>query len=238
MPSSPDPRRRARADLSRLHVVVPVRTVEGGKSRLGAALDAEEREELVVGMLRHALAVVLAWPAAADVLVVSLDRSLLSVATSAGARSLLQRGEGLNSAILLGRDDAVAGGATALLVLPADLPLLHVAALERLRTAADAALAAGRGAPLVAVVAADARRGTNALLLSPPDAIEPAFGEESLRAHLEAARRAGATVQVVEDPDLGFDLDTPADVERLDAGVLAQLQALGAPVIVGEETAP
>ncbi len=218
----------ARADLARLHVVIPLRSLEGGKTRLGAALDAEEREELIVGMLRHVLAVTLAWGGAGDVLVVSADPAVLAIAARDGARTLRQRTGDLNAGIRLGRDDVVAAGATALLVLPADLPLLEAASLERLRDASDAALAAGSGRALVAIVPADARSGTNALLLAPPDAIEPAFGPDSLRAHLEAARAADATVQLVEDPALGFDLDTPADVERLDPARLAALQAIGA----------
>lgn len=217
-----------RADLSRLHAVVPLRSLEGGKTRLGAALDAEEREDLIVGMLRHVLGTLLAWGGAAEILVVSPDRALLSIASAAGARTLRQDAGDLNDAIRLGRDDVMAGGATALLVLPGDLPLLEREALERLREAADAALAAGGGAPLVAIVPADARSGTNALVLSPPDVIEPAFGPESLRAHLEAARAANASVLLVEDPVVGFDLDTPADVERLQPARLAELQAIGA----------
>jgi 2-phospho-L-lactate/phosphoenolpyruvate guanylyltransferase len=215
-------------DLSRLHVVVPLRTLEGGKSRLGAALDAEEREELIVGMLRHLLAAIAAWGGAADVLVVSPDPAVLSIATAAGARTLLQRTGDLNEGIRLGVADAVTGQATAVLVLPGDLPLVAPDALGRLRDAADAALAAGSGRALVAIVPADARNGTNALLLSPPGVIAPAFGPDSLRAHLEAARAANASVQLVDDPALGFDLDTPGDVERLDSRRLAELQAVGA----------
>jgi 2-phospho-L-lactate guanylyltransferase len=208
--------------------VVPVRTLEGGKTRLGGALDAEEREELIVGMLRHVLTTLRTWDGATDVLVVSPDPVLLAVARESGVRTLRQRAGDLNAAIRLGRADAAAGGATALLVLPGDLPLLAGAALDRLRDAADAAMAAGSGASLVAIVPADARSGTNALLLSPPDVIEPAFGPDSLRAHLEAARAVGASVQLVEDPSLGFDLDTPAELERLEPARLAELQALGA----------
>jgi 2-phospho-L-lactate guanylyltransferase (CobY/MobA/RfbA family) len=43
--------------LAPLHVIVPLRTVAGGKARLGEALDAEEREALVLGMLRNTIAV-------------------------------------------------------------------------------------------------------------------------------------------------------------------------------------
>ena len=49
------------ATLEPLHVVLPMRTVSGGKARLGGALDAEEREELVLGMLLHTLSVLSAW---------------------------------------------------------------------------------------------------------------------------------------------------------------------------------
>ena len=218
------------ADLSRLHVVVPLRTLEGGKTRLGAALEAEEREELIVGMLRHVLGVVRAWGRAADVVVVSPDPTLLGIAAAAGARTLRQRSGTLNDGLRLAIEDVIAGDATAVLIIPGDLPLVGPHALERFCDAADAALAAGRGRPLVAIAPADARTGTNGLLLSPPDVIEPAFGPDSLRAHLEAARMAGATVQVVDEELLAFDLDTPGDVERLDPDRLAELQAMGASV--------
>jgi 2-phospho-L-lactate guanylyltransferase len=237
MTNAPRPTPRS-ADFSRLHVVVPLRSLEGGKSRLGAALDAEEREELIVGMLRHLLATLLGWGAATDVLVVSPDPIVLAVAAAAGARTLRQRGGDLNGGIRAARDDALAAGATALLVVPADLPLLDQAALQRLLDAADAALVAGRGAPVVTVAAADARNGTNALLLAPPDAIEPAFGPDSLRAHLEAARAANVSVQLVEDPLLGFDLDTPADLERLAPQRLVELQAIGAAAVAETEAGP
>jgi 2-phospho-L-lactate/phosphoenolpyruvate guanylyltransferase len=218
------------ADLAVLHVVLPLRTLAGGKARLGEALDAEEREALVAGMLRHELAVVADWGRAAAVHVVTLDPALMPLAQAGGARSLLQVREGLNDAIREACVVARASGASALLVLPGDLPLLDVAALERLLEAADAALAAGAGAPLVVLAPADARDGTNALLLSPPDVIEPAFGPRSLELHARAARDAGASLQLVVDPALGFDLDTPQDLDRLEPQRLAELEALGAAV--------
>ena len=227
-----DPAAAARhADLARLHVVVPVRTLAGGKARLGEALDAEERQGLIAGMLRDELAVLARWGGATTVHVVSPDPDVAPIATAAGARPLAQVSEGLNHAVREARAVAVGEGATAMLVLPADLPMLDAAALERLLDAADAAMAAGAGASLVVIAAADARDGTNALLLSPPDIIEPHFGTGSLEAHLRAARDAGASLQLVVDPILGFDLDTPADLVRLEPARVAELEALGAAVV-------
>ncbi len=218
----------ARADLSALHVVVPLRTLAGGKARLGEALDAEERLELVAGMLRQELAVLAAWDGAVAVHVVSPDPAVMPLARAGGARPLLQAGEGLNEGLRQARALTLAEGATALLVLPGDLPLLDEAALVRLLEAADAALAAGSGRPFVVLAPADARDGTNALLLAPPDVIEPSFGPGSLERHVRAARDAGASLQLVVDPALGFDLDTPQDIDRLDPERLALLEELGA----------
>ncbi len=220
--------------LSNLHAIVPLRSLEGGKTRLGGALDAEERETLVSGLLRHTLEVLRAWPALRRIHVVSGDPAVLSLAATGGANAVAEESDGetspdtLNAALRAGRDAAVRAGATAVLLLPADLPLLDVDALDSLLDAADAALAAGSGQAVAVLAPADARDGTNALLLAPPDAVEPAFGPASLERHLRAAAAAGASVQVVVEPGVSFDLDTPDDVERLDARRHAELTALGA----------
>jgi 2-phospho-L-lactate guanylyltransferase (CobY/MobA/RfbA family) len=112
-------------------------------------------------------------------------------------------------------------------MLPADLPLLDGAALDQLLDGADAALAAGNGHALIVVAPADARGGTNALLISPPALIDPQFGETSLEAHLRAAALVDATVQLVHDPALSFDLDTPDDLERLDTATVLDLEHRG-----------
>jgi 2-phospho-L-lactate guanylyltransferase len=230
------PPARGPADLSRLHVLVPLRSLAGGKQRLGGALDAEERETLLRGLLRHTLTVLGGWDACAAIHLVASDASVLREAapdapatpTQVPVHRRLQAGEGLNEALLLARRDAIEAGATAVLCLPADLPVLSLRALERLLEAADAALAAGAGRAIVVIAPSDARVGTNALLLSPPQVIDPAFGTASLEAHLRAAAAVDASAQVVEDEDLGFDLDTPEDLERLDPAVLGRLVATGA----------
>lgn len=217
----------ALADLSRLHAVVPLRSLTWGKARLGDAVDGEEREALLLGMLLHLLGTLRDWPACEAVHLVSPDARVLAAGRDSGAAPVLQASIGLNDAIELGRGAATQAGATAILVVPADLPLLESSSLDRLLDAADAAVAAGAGRPVVVVAPSDARGGTNALLLSPPDAIEPCFGANSLEAHVRAAAAAAASLQLVVDPGLGFDLDTPEDLERLPADRLRVLLALG-----------
>jgi 2-phospho-L-lactate guanylyltransferase len=218
---------RGSAQLSPLHAVVPLRGLVTGKARLGEAIDAEERAQLVLGLLRRTLRILKDWPPLSATHVVSSDPTAHSVAAELGARVVPDPGTGLNAAIRAGTEAASDDEAAAVLILPTDLPLLSADSLDRLLDAADAALAAGSGRPLVVISPSDARNGTNGLLLSPPDVIQPCFGVASFEAHVRAARDAGTSLQVVPDAGLGFDLDTPEDFERLPAAVIDELLALG-----------
>jgi 2-phospho-L-lactate/phosphoenolpyruvate guanylyltransferase len=220
---------RTNPDLEPIHVVLPMRTVSGGKARLGEALDAEEREELILGMLLHTVAVLASWSRCHRVHLVSPDPVLAAATRQAGADVIVHRqpGEGLNEGVAIGIAAAMRDGAATVLVIPGDLPHLSVDALDELILAADAGLAASGGGPLVAIAPSDARSGTNALVLRPPDVIAPCFGSDSFEAHLRAAEAADAAVQVVSEAVLGFDLDTPEDLERLDPMRLRELMAAG-----------
>lgn len=220
--------------LAPIHVVLPMRTVSGGKARLGGVLDAEEREELVLGMLRQTLSLLEAWGGCERIHLVTPDPVLIEDARERAAqsgRTLLethrQVGEGLNEAVRVGMEAARSEGAATLLVLPGDLPHLTIEALDGLLLAADAAHAAAAGGPLVAIAPSDARSGTNALLLKPVDVIEPSFGPDSFETHLRSAAAVEAAVQVISDEALGFDLDTPDDLEMLDPSRLNELTRLG-----------
>jgi 2-phospho-L-lactate guanylyltransferase len=200
--------------LGQIVALVPVRSLSGAKTRLGEPLDAEERTELIRAMLRRTVHEARAAAGLDAVMVVSMDGALLAEARAMGASSFLQDREGLNE----GLDEArlaVGTGATALMVLPVDLPGVSAAALDALVTAAELARRAAPERPAVIVVPDRHGTGTNALLLVPPDAIPFRFGEGSRAAHAAAARSAGASYVELDGP-LDFDVDTPADLLEAD----------------------
>ena len=202
------------AGRGRVVAVVPVAGLEGAKSRLGEVLDAEERHDLVERLVRHTVATVAAAPGIDEAIVVTPDDEVRALALELGARPIRQLGRGLDAGLREGRADALATGAAAMVIVPIDLPRLSTAAVEAL-----IAPLASPERPLVVLAPDRHGRGTNALLVAPPDAIELRFGPDSREAHRRAAEAAGARFVEIGGA-LALDLDTPDDlllVERIGA---------------------
>ncbi len=214
-PTSPEPVPRPAPVI----VIIPIGFLDGAKSRLGSVLDAEERRDLVTDLARTTIAAAVASAGVAEVLVVTPDDEARAVALELGARPLRQRSRGLNAGIREARDEALAAGAGAILILPIDLPAVSAAAIEAVARVLD------RPPPLVGIVADRHGRGTNALLLAPADIIDVHFGGDSHDAHVAAARTAEAALIEIGGP-LSIDLDTPEDL------LLAQA-TLGPGAVIG-----
>jgi 2-phospho-L-lactate/phosphoenolpyruvate guanylyltransferase len=200
--------------LRHVIAVVPVRSLSGSKSRLGEPLDAEERVDLIRALLRRTVREARAATRLAGVAVVSMDEELLREAEALGATPILQKRDGLNQGLEEARS-GLGADASAILVLPVDLPGIAAAAIDRLAEAAEMARRNAPGGPVVILVTDHHGTGTNALLLAPPSAIPFRFGESSRAAHAAAAREAGAAYVEVDGP-LSFDLDTPDDLLEVD----------------------
>jgi 2-phospho-L-lactate guanylyltransferase len=195
--------------------IIPVGSLEDAKTRLGRALDAEERHDLVDRLVRRTVRAAIGVADLADVLVISPDREVLRVAADLGARTLRQRSAGLNAGLVEARGDVVAGGAEALVVLPIDLAFVSAETLAAVLNALTEPTAPAR----VVLIADRHGIGTNVLALRPPDVIDFRFGADSRKAHRDAAVAAGASYTEIDSP-LALDIDTPADlvlVESIEA---------------------
>jgi 2-phospho-L-lactate guanylyltransferase len=200
----------AGSDLSRIWAIVPIRGLETAKTRLGEDLDPEERLALLTEMLRRTLVATRDARSIAGTIVVTMDPGAAAIANRHRAIGLVERVPGgLNAAIRAARSVAIARGASAVLVLPADLPRVTALAVDELVAAAAQRLMPGRG--LVAVVPDRHGEGTNALLVSAPAVVEPAFGDASRSVHRASAAAAGATYVEMAGP-LSLDIDTAADL--------------------------
>ena len=198
--------------------LIPAKPYAESKSRLAPILSPQQRVTLSRWLLRRTLR--LARAAVGQVLVVSRDRALLAQARAEGAWGLAEIRSGLNPALTQAAGFAVARGADAILVLPADLPCLTREDLAALLALGGIEVntpprAGTRPAPTAVLVIAPCRHGTgtNALLLRPPDLVPFSFGPDSFAAHCAAARAAGLEPRLCRRQGLAFDLDTPEDWE-------------------------
>lgn len=188
--------------------VVPLSARARMKTRLAPVLDQAEREALVFALAGRVLAVLGASPPVDETLVVSPDQGILDWATRHGAIPVLQTRGDLNDGLEVGRRQAIVRGASQLLVIFADLPLL---------TGADVSgLFERLSASHPVVIAADRRgQGTNALVQRPATALPFAFGQGSATRYRKLAEAVGIVPAVCSLPGTRFDVDTPADLERL-----------------------
>lgn len=186
--------------------IIPVGSLEGAKSRLGAVLDAEERRDLAEVFARRTISAAMVTPGISETFVITPDDAVRQLAMDLGVRPLRQRSSGLNDGLREARVEALAAGAEAIIVLPIDLPRISPEAIGLVTSALD-----GRTGPVVAIVADRHDRGTNALLLAPPDVIDFCFGGDSHDAHVGAAQAVGAFVVEIDSP-LRLDVDTADDL--------------------------
>ncbi|MBA3533321.1 MAG: 2-phospho-L-lactate guanylyltransferase [Ardenticatenales bacterium] len=190
-------------------LLIPAKHSTLAKSRLTPVLGAEARAVLARLLLARLLSIAAQSAEVAEVLVISEDVGLQTIARLFGYPTISDPAPDLNLSLEAGRDYALARGCTSLLVLPTDLPWLTSQALVAL-------LRQSRGSEPQITIARDRQgSGTNALFQRPAGAIPFSFGPGSAQCHSALARRAGIPLMEVMDPALSFDLDSPEDWARL-----------------------
>ncbi|MEX1147694.1 MAG: 2-phospho-L-lactate guanylyltransferase [Sphingomonadales bacterium] len=183
--------------------LVPVKTLATAKSRLSACLGAGERRALTLAMLADVLDTLCGCPRIGSVTVVTADPCVVAFARQWPVQFL-------DEVQPCGLSDAVARAvpyvtSDRVLVMPADLPLIDGAALDRVL---DAAI------PTPSMIIAPDRhgRGTNAVLTNAAKRVAWSFGPDSFARHVAEARAWGLVVGVLRDPRLGLDIDYPQDL--------------------------
>jgi 2-phospho-L-lactate guanylyltransferase len=188
--------------------ILPIKSFREAKQRLEAGLDPPTRRALAEAMFSDVLVALRRARGVDSILVVTTDRGAQRIAGAYGARLLDDDDRGHNYAAARGIRAAIDERVERVLLVPGDCPALDATELDSLLARPDPP-------PSVLVVPDRHGTGTNALLLSPPGAIEPSFGPGSCERHVQAAESAGVHHEVVVTPTLALDIDTPADLDAL-----------------------
>lgn len=194
-------------------LLIPVKSLADGKSRLRPILTDDARRELNQLLLTRILAAAEGFPGrtrtaviseCADVLGFAANRAMLPIRQAAGG--------GLNDAVGQGVAALRTTGADSILVVAADLPLV---------TAGDLSSIADRGKEMREVViwTDKHRTGTNALNLPSMSTLRFRFGPDSCAAHRREGIVATGAVSVRFNPRVAFDIDTPDDLRRWYGGL-------------------
>jgi len=186
--------------------ILPVKAFGHAKQRLGTGLEPEPRRALAEAMLADVLVALRRAQSVDATLVVSSDHGAQRIAAGHGAIVLeddLDRGH--NEAAAKGIQWALDEGAERALLVPGDCPLMDPAELDEL-------LARHVHAPSALIVPDRHGTGTNALVLTPPESLEPSFGPGSCERHLTNARLNGTAGEVVLVPTLALDVHAPEDL--------------------------
>jgi 2-phospho-L-lactate guanylyltransferase len=188
--------------------ILPVKEMVGAKQRLAPLLSPEERVGLMQVMLRDVLAALSVTQGLAGIAVVTLDPWAEALARQYGAQIITEGArEGHTGAVTAAAAVLQTEGITAILTMPGDIPAVKTPEVE--------ALIAAMTSPLAFIIApAHDEQGSNAILMSPPDAVKLRFGEDSYFPHLAASRAAGITPQILHLQGIAMDIDHPADIVR------------------------
>jgi 2-phospho-L-lactate/phosphoenolpyruvate guanylyltransferase len=186
-------------------ILVPVKDLSKAKQRLSAVLNAEERFELARAMCHDVLESLANWKKRPGVTVVTSDAFARELAGRHGFDVIADdENAGETDAIAMATAVCSERGEASTLVVPADIPLIESAELERVVEAAPEA-----GAVLVPDAAG---RGTNAAWRAPANLFPLKFGNDSFLPHLAAAEATGLPCVVLELLSIARDIDRPEDL--------------------------
>ena len=195
----------------KVSALIPVKGFRNAKQRLSPLLNAASRELLAEVMFRDVLKQVVKARGLAETYVVTADDRAAEMAKSLGANVIREGAErGETDAVDLARLELKQSGREAVLIIPADLPLVRSADIEEVL----AQIPDKSSLPFALLVPSHDRLGTNALLLAPPDIIKLRFGYDSFSYHVSQVSAQGLPIRFVENERMALDIDEPKDLER------------------------
>jgi 2-phospho-L-lactate guanylyltransferase len=194
----------------RTAAILPIKSFGAAKQRLSPMLGTGSRQALAQAMFSDVLGSLRKVERLESITVVSADPAVDAAARGVGVTVMVDPAEsGQSDATVVGIRHALAAGYDRVLLVPGDTPLLCPEELDSL-------LARGEADRMELVIVPDRHgSGTNALMISPPDAFHPSFGPNSLNRHVTLAQEAGLKHSVEEVPSLSHDVDTPDDLSAL-----------------------
>jgi len=186
-----------------LAIAILMKDLKRAKTRLEPVLGSDMREQLARHLFEHTLQFFHKFYADEKLSVVTPSSDIANIASRHNAIALHQESGDINMAAQIAIRWACSLNVKHLLIIHADIAVLQKAEIDQMiETAKKTSV----------VIAPSHDGGSNALLLSPPDAITPHFGYRSAAAHVEVAKITGKSYRCLYLPHLSHDIDRPQDL--------------------------
>jgi 2-phospho-L-lactate/phosphoenolpyruvate guanylyltransferase len=203
--------------MSDLWVLVPLKSLRGGKERLSGVLSESQRGELITAMASDLLFALLAVPIAPrHILLVSEDEAVQRLANLYGIghfQPAPASSDPLNAALAAAAAHVAGQGGRTILIVHGDVPFAQAEDF-RACIAAHASTAAENSARIT-LISDRAGAGTNCLLATPPTIIPLRFGAASREGHRRCCEDGAVAYRELSNPRLARDIDMPDDYDAL-----------------------
>lgn len=187
-------------------VVIPVKSLESGKTRLADVLSVKERKELIQKLLKRVINATRRSKFIDHCLVVSNDLEILKIARKNKAEVFLENEPiDLNNAIVSAIEHIKKHAYNKLLIIHSDLPLISSTDIDKLINSCE-------NPPCIVIASDRSNCGTNAMVVEPIDDFKFQFGQNSYKKHVEQAEKNGYTVVIYNHINTALDLDLPEDL--------------------------
>lgn len=192
-----------------VYAIIPVKDPCESKTRLSNVLSLDARKRLTLFMLEDVISTLKYSKLLTGIVVVSSSLEVLDLGRGLACETVKEgaRGVGVNKAVELGVEYSGKLGAEAVLILPADIPMINPEDVDRLLLTG-----LSLNKPYV-VISPSEDGGTNALMLSLPTPITFRFGQNSCTLHLYEAERTRSNVAIFHSKSIMLDIDDEEDID-------------------------
>ena len=187
-------------------LLIPLKHSANAKTRLSQLLTQEQRSALAWAMFEDVARAVCLARSPDQVFLASSFTPAIDFARDNGWEVLVEESQESESTSVDRASEILSErGFTTVMRLPADIPLVTASDIDSL-------LSLRLLPPEAILVPSRDGSGTNAIIRSPGIIFRSRFGADSLRLHMEEARRAGAECRIISNERIALDIDELGDL--------------------------
>ena len=190
--------------MSKIAIIIPVKELSEGKSRLSSVISIEQRQLLIMGILKRVILASVS-SSADEVFVVGGGDRIKVLAESLRVKWISSQGNDLNSDFLVALNQLEQDGFS-VVYLPADLP-------EIIKEDVDFILNLSNRGAIFSFVPSSSDGGTNAMVIPKGFRFNPLLGNDSFNKHIDWVEKNKYEYKISSPKTLSRDLDTEYDLD-------------------------